>query len=127
MLNKVQLIGYVGADPAEQSFQSGAKVAKFRFATQKVVESMGTPETRTVWHSIACWNKTADYAVKRIKKGDKCYIEGELCYDTYTDKNNSKHTVAYISASKIIQLTKKGGEDNTTAPVDYEMPHFLSN
>lgn len=127
MLNKVQLIGYVGADPTMQTFRSGSKVAKLRLATNEKVESMGVLETRAVWHSIECWNKTAEYVEKNIKKGDKIYVEGRLGYDNFTDKNNTERSITYISVSKVLQLAKKGGEDTTTPPADYEKLHYLSD
>ena len=120
MLNKVQLIGYVGADPKTLSFHTGTKVSKFRLAINEKIESMGVLETETVWHSIQCWNKTAEYVEKHIRKGDKIYVEGKLCYDNYTDKNNTERSITYISVSKVIQLTKKGGEDPTTPPPNNE-------
>lgn len=127
MLNKVQLIGYVGGDPTLQELRGGSKVAKFRLATNEKVESMGALETRAVWHSIECWNKTAEYVEKHIKKGDKIYVEGKLCYDNYTNKYNVECTVAYITVSKVIHLTKKGGEDTTTPTPYHEKPYHLSD
>lgn len=130
-LNKVQLIGYVGTDPDLTTFPSGAKVTKFRFATTERVKAVDKNwENRTVWHSIECWERTADYVEKWIKKGDKLYLEGSLHYNTYTDKEGIRRTQTYISVSEVIRLTARtenGEQDTTTPPPAYGGVQGLTN
>ena len=114
-LNKVQLIGYVGADPDIQKLNLGRKAARFRLATNKWRrKDENQTEIIPVWHSIVCWDTLAEYVQKNVKKGDKIYIEGELSYRTYKGSNNTEQTYTNIVASEIIMLKRKN-ENNEEA------------
>ena len=107
MLNKVQLIGYVGADPDVQNYSLGRVTAKFRLATNEWTRKEGQEgEMNSVWHSIVCWERLAEYVEKNVKKGDKIYIEGKISYRTYK-QNNIEQTYTNIVASEIIMLKRK--------------------
>lgn len=107
MLNKVQLIGYVGADPTTQPLPLGNKSARFRLATNEWTRKEGQEgEMNSVWHSIVCWEKLAEYVEKNVKTGDKIYIEGKISYRTYKS-NNIEQTYTNIVASDIIMLKRK--------------------
>ena len=113
-LNKVQLIGHVGADPDVQTLNLGRKTARFRLATTKWTRKDNQEiEPTPVWHSIVCWEKLAEYVEKNVKKGDKIYVEGEISYRTYTS-NNIEQTYTNIVASEIIMLKRKN-ENNEEA------------
>ena len=108
MLNKVQFIGFVGADPSVQTFSFGQKLASFRLATNESIKKDDkTFESRAVWHSIDCRNELAEYVENNVKKGDKIYVEGKLRYRTYTDAHKVEKTVAIIAAEKILMLQHK--------------------
>ena len=115
MLNKVQLIGFVGADPTIQPLTFGNKAARFQLATNEWTRKKDDegPTTISVWHSIVCWEKLAEYVGKNIKKGDKIYIEGKISYRTYK-QNNIEQTYTNIVASDIIMLKRKA-DDNEEA------------
>lgn len=107
-LNKVQLIGYVGADPDVRDYSLGRITARFRLATNKWRrKDEDQTEVIPVWHSIVCWDTLAEYVQKNVKKGDKIYIEGELSYRTYKGPNNTEQAYTNIVASEIIMLKKK--------------------
>ena len=107
MLNKVQLIGYVGADPDVQNYSLGRITARFRLATNEWTKKEDKEgEQISVWHSIVCWEKLAEYVEKNVKKGDKIYIEGKISYRTYK-QNNIEQTYTNIVASEIIMLKRK--------------------
>lgn len=113
MLNKVQLIGFVGADPSVQNFSFGQKLTTFRLATNESVKKDDqTFETNAVWHNINCRNELAEYVEKNVKKGDKVYIEGKLRYRTYTDNNKNEKTVAFIATEKILMLQHKANNSD---------------
>jgi len=79
-LNRVQLIGNVGADPEIRSVNSG-KVANFRIATSETWKDKNTGEKkeRTEWHSIVVWNDGLVGVIEKyVKKGSKVMIEGQL-------------------------------------------------
>ena len=81
MLNKTQLIGYIGRINETKIIGGGTKVASFSLATNKKYKSAdGEWNTRTQWHAVQCWGKLADTAEVYIKKGSLVYIEGELDY-----------------------------------------------
>ncbi|MCA0947376.1 single-stranded DNA-binding protein [Yangia mangrovi] len=80
-LNKVMLIGHLGADPEVRTFQSGGKVCNLRLATSKSWKDRNTGERRerTEWHSIAIFaDGLVRIAEQYLRKGSKVYIEGEL-------------------------------------------------
>jgi len=80
-LNKVMLIGNLGADPEIRSFQNGGKVANLRIATSEQWKDRNTGERqeRTEWHTVAIFSEGLVNVVERfLKKGSKVYIEGTL-------------------------------------------------
>ena len=87
MLNKVQLIGFTGAEPEIRSTSGGKKVATLRVATSRYTKKNGERQDYTTWHTVEIWNagtvKWLDS--KGLAKGSKVYIEGEIRHDRYTD------------------------------------------
>ncbi|QHQ34517.1 single-stranded DNA-binding protein [Algicella marina] len=80
-LNKVMLIGNLGADPEIRSFQNGGKVCNLRVATSERWRDRNSGENRerTEWHTVAIFNeRLADLAQQYLKKGSKVYLEGKL-------------------------------------------------
>ena len=88
-LNKVMLIGNLGADPEVNSTPSGAQVATFRVACTESWKdkNSGQKQERTEWVTIKAWNKTAEIVQKYLRKGSKVYIEGKLQTRQWEDKN----------------------------------------
>lgn len=109
MINKVILIGNVGAEPNVRVLDGGVKTATLRVATTKRYTDRQTNEIKeqTQWHTIECWRNLADIADKWIRKGDKLYIEGELNYRSYTDKEGVERMMTSIVAQEIKMLTPK--------------------
>ena len=89
MVNKVILIGNLGQDPeAPRKTQSGMSVLDISIATRRRGKD-GVDATD--WHTVTCWNKTADIVYQYLKKGRQVYIEGRLQYDTWTDESTGKN------------------------------------
>ncbi|MEL7709247.1 single-stranded DNA-binding protein [Citromicrobium bathyomarinum] len=89
-LNKVMLIGNLGADPEIRSFQNGGKVANLRIATSETWKDRNTGERqeRTEWHTVAIFSEGLVNVVERfLKKGSKVYIEGKLQTRKWQDQN----------------------------------------
>ena len=89
-LNKVMLIGNLGADPEIRSFQNGGKVANLRIATSEQWKDRNTGERqeRTEWHNVAIFSEGLVNVVERfLKKGSKVYIEGKLQTRKWQDQN----------------------------------------
>ena len=113
-LNKVQLIGNLGADPEVRSTNNGSRVATLSVATSRQwTGNGGEKQEKTDWHRVICWNnKTgsglADVCEKYLKKGDKVYIEGRIEYRTWEDNNKQTRYVTEIIARELIMLGSKG-------------------
>jgi len=89
-LNKVMLIGNLGADPEIRSFQNGGKVANLRIATSESWKDRNTGERRekTEWHTVAIFSEGLVNVVERyVKKGSKVFIEGQLETRKWQDQN----------------------------------------
>ncbi len=89
-LNKVMLIGNLGADPEIRSFQNGGKVANLRIATSETWKDRNTGERqeRTDWHNVAIFSEGLVGVVERfLKKGSKVYIEGQLQTRKWQDQS----------------------------------------
>lgn len=91
-LNKVMLIGNLGADPEIKSFQNGGKVANLRIATSENWKDRNTGERqeRTEWHSVAIFSEGLVGVVERyLRKGSKVYIEGQLQTRKWQDQSGN--------------------------------------
>ncbi len=89
-LNKVMLIGNLGADPEIRSFQNGGRVANLRIATSENWKDKNTGERRekTEWHTVAIFSEGLVGVVERyVKKGSKVFIEGKLQTRKWQDQN----------------------------------------
>ncbi len=89
-LNKVMLIGNVGAEPDVRYVEQGVAMASIRLATTRrgytLKNGTEVPE-QTEWHEILMWRRLAETAEKYVHKGDKLYIEGSIHTRSYDDKN----------------------------------------
>jgi len=107
-LNKVMLIGNLGADPEVRRLESGAVVAQFRIATTETYkDKSGNRAEQTEWHNIVVWNKLAEVAEKYLKKGSSVYVEGRIRSREYTDKNNIQRRAFEIVANTFQMLDRK--------------------
>lgn len=91
-LNKVMLIGNLGADPEVRTFQNGGKVCNLRIATSESWKDKNTGERqeRTEWHSVAIFNEgLAGVAERYLKKGSKVYLEGQLQTRKWQDQQGN--------------------------------------
>jgi single-strand DNA-binding protein len=89
-LNKVMLIGNLGADPEIRSFQNGGKVANLRIATSETWKDRQTGERKekTEWHTVAIFSEGLVSVVERyLKKGSKVFVEGKLQTRKWQDQN----------------------------------------
>ena len=91
-LNKVMLIGNLGADPEIRSFQNGGKVANLRIATSEQWKDKATGERKekTEWHTVAIFSEGLVSVVERyLKKGSKVFVEGKLQTRKWQDQNGA--------------------------------------
>ena len=92
-LNKVMLIGNVGAEPEIRTVAGGRKVAKVSIATNRTfTDRSGQRQEKTEWHRCTFWEKLADLVEQYVHKGDRIYVEGQLEYSqTEDDKGNVRY------------------------------------
>lgn len=120
-LNKVILIGNVGADPEIRSTQSGDKIASIRLATSERWKGKdGEKQERTEWHSVVIFNEGLVKVVESyVRKGSKLYIEGQLQTRKWTDKDGadrySTEVVLQRYRGEIVLLSEKSSDDATPA------------
>lgn len=115
-LNKVTLIGNLGADPEVRSTSTGSKVANLSLATSRQWKNQsGERQEKTEWHRIILWNNKgsglADIVEKYCKKGDKIYVEGSIEYRSWQDREGQTRYTTEIIARELILLSGRGGAD----------------
>jgi single-strand DNA-binding protein len=105
--NKVQLIGNLGNDPEIIALESGKKLAKFSLATnESYKDTDGNKQTKTDWHNLIAWNKTADIIEKYVTKGKEIAIEGKLTSRSYETKEGEKRYVTEVVVNEVLMLSK---------------------
>ncbi len=109
MINKVILVGNVGADPEIRTLETGTKVARVRLATTERIFNRQTQETKehTEWHTVVLWRGLADVADKYVRKGSQIYIEGSLRSNEWTDKEGAKRYGVEIVANDMKLLGRR--------------------
>ena len=120
-LNKVMLIGNLGADPDVRTTNNGSKVATLSIATgRQWTAQNGEKQEKTEWHRVVCWNnkgaQLADVAERFLKKGDRVYVEGRIEYRTWEDREKQTRYTTEVIARELLLLTPKGGGDRGAEP-----------
>jgi single-strand DNA-binding protein len=120
-LNKVQLIGNLGADPEVRSTSNGSRVATLSLATSRRWKNQsGEQQEKTEWHRVVLWNNKgsslADLAERYCKKGDKIYVEGSIEYRSWQDREGQTRYTTEITAREVILLSGKGESSEAFAP-----------
>jgi single-strand DNA-binding protein len=111
-INKVVLIGNLGADPDVKSFEDGGKICNIRIATtESYKDKSGIETSKTEWHTVSIKSEgLIEVATKYLKKGSKVYIEGQLRTRKWKDKTGTEHYSTEVSVGgydgKIIMLDK---------------------
>lgn len=101
MINKVILVGNVGADPEVRALETGVKMARLRIATTERIYNSSTGEKRehTEWHTVVLWRGQADFAEKYIHKGSQVYVEGKIRSREWTEEatGNKRYAVEILA------------------------------
>lgn len=124
MINKVILVGNVGADPEVRALESGVKVARLRLATTERYLDKQTNEWKdlTEWHTITLWRNLADTADKFVRKGSQLFIEGSLRTREWTDKDNQKRYTTEIIANDMKLLGRRSDAPAQSADAGFATP-----
>lgn len=115
-LNRVTLIGNLGQDPEIRYLENGVAVGRFSLATtESYRDKDGNWQDRpTEWHNIVVWRYLAERAEKELKKGMSVYVEGQINYRSYDDKDGNPRKVTDILARnfKAFAETRSSGAGN---------------
>ncbi|WNL47036.1 single-stranded DNA-binding protein [Dyella sp. BiH032] len=111
-VNKVILVGNLGADPETRYTGNGTAITSLRIATseQWTDKQSGERQERTEWHRVKLFGKLAEIAGEYLKKGRQVYIEGSLRTDKYTDKDGVERFSTDIVANEMQMLGGGGAE-----------------
>jgi single-strand DNA-binding protein len=110
MVNKVILIGRLGADPEVRYTQEGMMVTNLRVATNEYrKDKSGERVDRTEWHRVVAFGKLAEICGNYLSKGRLVYIEGSLRTRQWEDKEGNKRSTTEIMANNMQMLESKGG------------------
>ena len=110
-INKVILIGNLGADPETRAMPSGTTVANLRVATSESWrdKQTGEQQERTEWHRVALFGRLAEIAGEYLKKGSQVYIEGSLRTRKWQDKQGNDRYSTEIIGDELQMLGGRGG------------------
>jgi single-strand DNA-binding protein len=108
MVNKVILIGNLGADPEVRYSQSGTAVANFRIATTETWKKEGEKEELTEWHRIVTFGRLAEICGEYLSKGSKVYIEGRIQTRKWEDRDGNPRYTTEIVAREMKMLSPRG-------------------
>ena len=121
MINKVILIGRLGADPEIRYTPSGAEVASFRIATSEAwTNKSGEKEERTEWHRIVAWRGLAKICGEFLSKGKLVYIEGRLRTRSWEDKEGNKKYTTEVEATDMKMLGGAGDQNRKSKETETE-------
>jgi len=129
-VNKVILVGHLGADPDMRYTPSGQGVCELRLATSESWnDKNGQRQERTEWHRVVVWGKRAEICSKYLAKGRQVYIEGRIQTRNYDDKEGHKRYITEIIANDVQFLgggRGDGAKRDGDAPPPAEPPDFAS-
>ncbi|MFQ6102769.1 MAG: single-stranded DNA-binding protein [Candidatus Glassbacteria bacterium] len=127
-LNKVMLIGNLGADPDFRATPSGTSVATFNVATTEMwTNREGQQEQRTEWHRIVTWGRLAEVSRDYLKKGKQVYIEGRLQTRSWEDRDGQKRYTTEVVANQMLMLGRISPEEAEVKEVGQPEPFPLKN
>jgi len=118
-VNKVILVGALGADPELRYTPSNKAVCNLRVATSESWKdkSLGTRQEKTEWHRVTVWGDMGENCSKYLAKGRSVYVEGRLQTRSY-DKDGHKHYATDVIAEKVVFLGGARGEGAASGKAD---------
>lgn len=115
-LNRIQIIGNLGAEPEVRSTPGGTRVANLRVATnEQWTDKSGQKQEHTEWHRVVLYGALADIAEKYMRKGGRIFVEGSLRTDKWTDRDGNDRYTTEVRAQNVILLDGPGGGEGGEA------------
>jgi single-strand DNA-binding protein len=122
-VNKVILVGNLGADPDVRYSSTGTAVTNFRIATsENWTNKEGERESRTDWHRVVAFGKLAEICAEYLNKGKQVYVEGRLRTRSWEDKEGTKKWTTEVVASNIVMLGTAADQAKETGGEPPEEP-----
>ena len=117
-INKVILVGNLGADPEIRQTKDGRPIANLSVATGESWKdkNTGDMQERTEWHRVSMFGKLAEIAGQYVRKGSKLYIEGRLQTRKWQDKDGNDRYTTEVVANEMQMLDSRGGADSAGTP-----------
>jgi len=112
-VNKVILVGRLGADPEIRYTLEGKPVATMRIATNEVINRGGNKETLTEWHRVVAFGRLAEICGEFLRVGTQVYLEGRLRTRKFEDKEGRERYITEIVALKLKILDRKENSSKT--------------
>ena len=114
-VNKVIIVGRLGADPEIKSVNNGQSVARLSIATSEVwMDKQNQKQERTEWHRVVVWGKAAENAGKYLAKGRQVYVEGRLQTRSWDKQAGTKAYATEIVANNLQYLGDGGATNNNS-------------
>ncbi len=129
-LNKVMLIGRLGADPEIRYTPDGVAVANFRIATNRPVKQGDQWGEETDWHRVVAFRRLGEIAGEYLSKGSQVYVEGRLQTRSWEDQDGNTRWITEVVARELILLEPKASRSSADAgelepplpPVEDDVP-----
>ena len=104
-VNKVILVGHLGADPEMRQTSTGTAIARLRIATTEVWNDRNNQrQEKTEWHRVVLWGKQAESLQEYLTKGKQIYVEGRLQTRQWDDKDGNKRYTTEIRGDRVVLL-----------------------
>ena len=118
-VNKIVLVGHLGADPESRFTPSGVAVSTFNMATNESWKNKeGEYEDRTEWHRIVLYGQAAETASEYMKKGQLAYVEGRIRTRSWEDKDGMTRYTTEVLGDRFTMLGRKSENKSTAAPAE---------
>jgi single-strand DNA-binding protein len=122
-VNRVTLVGNLGAKPELNQTKNGTAVTTLALATGEIrKDSDGKKHEHTEWHRIVVWRRLAEIAAEYLKKGSKVYVEGSLRTRAWEDEDGNTRTVTEVLGERFTMLDSKKEETLSVAPPEQDVP-----
>ena len=116
-INKVTLVGNLGADPETRDTRAGDPVVNMRIATSESwTDKQGERQERTEWHTVTVFGKLAGVCAKYLRKGSRVYIEGSLRTEKWTDNSGAERYTTKVVARELLMLDGRDDRQSPSTP-----------
>jgi single-strand DNA-binding protein len=122
-LNRVTLLGQLGADPELKTLNGGQALLSLRLATnESYLDKNNERQNRTEWHRVSIWGRRAEALGKILNKGDTIYVEGRLQTRSYEKNGEKRYSTEIVATNVLLPGGRSGGVDRREASQSRSAP-----